>query len=147
MKSKRSILVRCLLSFMSATGLLACQRQKITFAPCAYGPAYYHQKISGTVTDSLSNPIKGIKVKDPENNDSVYTSADGTFCLENAKALAQVKVTLEFSDIDGENNGGEFMNKNVKVKNPYVDDQLNWEYPEIYDYKDVNVVMEKKENK
>ena len=59
--------------------------------------------ISGTVTDTLGNPITDIEVQVFQQQ--THTAADGSFSLT---GKLPVKDYISFMDIDGADNGGEF---------------------------------------
>lgn len=82
-----------------------------------YGPpprSYY--TINGKVIQRDSKEgIKNVKITIHETNDSIFTSKDGSFKIENKELIGKESITIEVEDIDGMENGGEFSSKTVKI--------------------------------
>ena len=66
------------------------------------------------MTDKEGNPIKGIEVNDKANKITSTTGGDGSYELSGEEWSRNV--TLTFTDIDGPENGGEFVEKTVDIK-------------------------------
>ena len=91
-------------------------------APVEYGCPHADYVVKGTVTDEAGNPIQGIKVTVPNGSTSAHHSepyqstlsnADGSFKLDEFSSMSGDFMYIE--DIDGEENGGEFMNDTINV--------------------------------
>lgn len=90
----------------------------------AYGTPTAVYKVSGKVFSGSGKPIPGIKVDVMfERNWSfdfngksttLYTSADGSFAAE-FRNYPRNNVTISFSDVDGDNNQGEFQSQSVNI--------------------------------
>jgi len=101
--------------------------------PVLYGSPSVDYRVLGTVTDTEGKPLEGIQVVidnpwvvtylDEEGKeilskvdtinmkilpDTVYTDKKGQFSGLKTMAGSSYKLTVEFRDIDGEANGGEF---------------------------------------
>lgn len=86
-----------------------------------YGCPTVDYVINGVVTDEEGTPIKGIKIDASGLNGSYagetteYVSGeDGSFVIERHRAVI-VRGELLFTDVDGEENGGEFADSNVDI--------------------------------
>lgn len=82
-----------------------------------YGPpprSYYTMNGKVIQKDSKEG-IKNIKITIHNTNDSVFTSKDGSFKIENKELIGIQSITIEIEDIDGEENGGEFSSKTVEL--------------------------------
>ena len=99
---------------------------------CMYGSPSVGYRVMGTVTDEEGKPLKDIQVimdnprivtyLDEEGQnirpidtinmkilpDTVYTDEKGQFSGLNTIAVSLSKLTVEFRDVDGEANGGDF---------------------------------------
>ena len=77
-------------------------------------------KVTGKVTDSeTETPVKGISVtyiqyNERERPDTVWTDEDGRFLYE-SHDFPSDSLKFKFTDVDGEENGGEFETKVVTV--------------------------------
>ena len=121
---------------LALLGFAGCSN--IKDAPDLYGTPSVDYKIIGTVTDEQGKPLKDIQVivKNPngwsyyDDNtsreslppqvipDTLYTDKDGKFTSNNVHAISVSKFTVEIQDIDGEANGGEFLQKQL-TKNDF----------------------------
>ena len=77
--------------------------------------------IKGTVTNKTDGkPIPNIKIvgqtKDNHIITSGFTDLKGRYILDNYSSNQKSVIYLKFEDIDGEENGGHFANKEIKVK-------------------------------
>ena len=76
--------------------------------------------VTGKVTDSeTENPVKGIAVtyiqhNDWERSDTVWTDEDGRFLYESYDFPSD-NPKFKFTDVDGEENGGDYETKVVTV--------------------------------
>ena len=137
MNTKKRWNVESLLSgAVALLGFAGCSN--IKDAPDLYGTPSVDYKIIGTVTDEQGKPLKDIQVivKNPngwsyyDDNtsreslppqvipDTLYTDKDGKFTSNNVHAISVSKFTVEIQDIDGEANGGEFLQKQL-TKNDF----------------------------
>ena len=135
-KKKRWNVESLLSGALALLGFAGCTN--INDAPDLYGTPSVDYKIIGTVTDEQGKPLKDIQVivKNPngwsyyDDNtsreslppqvipDTLYTDKDGKFTSNNVHAISVSKFTVEFQDIDGEANGGEFLQKQL-TKNDF----------------------------
>lgn len=88
-------------------------------SPVMYGTPSVDYTINGKVTNEAGNPIKGIQVAsgddisgDPFN---LQSAEDGSFVLEREDDAA-VFGTIILTDIDGQDNGGLYKEKRVKIQ-------------------------------
>lgn len=135
-KKKRWNVESLLSGALALLGFAGCSN--INDAPDLYGTPSVDYKIIGTVTDEQGKPLKDIQVivKNPngwsyyDDNtsreslppqvipDTLYTDKDGKFTSNNVHAISVSKFTVEIQDIDGEANGGEFLQKQL-TKNDF----------------------------
>ena len=81
-----------------------------------YGTPVVEFSVKGKVVDPDGNPIKGIEISHDYMGRKVYTSEDGTFDYTSEDIGFEMEtVTLEFTDIDGEENGGDFQTQEVSI--------------------------------
>ncbi|PKP08708.1 MAG: hypothetical protein CVU09_14210 [Bacteroidetes bacterium HGW-Bacteroidetes-4] len=84
-----------------------------------YGTPSASFKVNGKVSDKLtSRPIQDIKVI--MQGDSTQTDSEGRFSLSQVNFPADQIFVIQFKDIDGAANGGQFQAKDtlVEFKNP-----------------------------
>lgn len=146
MKTKLSQLTQWLLTAVIALlGFSACEDKTDPLdLPVMYGPLTADYKAEGVVADDDGNPIKGIQIKAEMKSvltgdlDSqiVYSDDNGKYATE--KHYQKRLLTLTATDIDGEENGGEFeeMTINLQELKPVLDetDADSW-YIGVYNYK------------
>ena len=110
---------------------------------CMYGTPHADYQFMGTVTDESGSPVKGIKVSaknvyhrydsaviEAYGVDSTLTDSKGKYAVEGEAFLGEHILKLIVEDLDGEANGGNFMNDTIdidfdnakKVKEPDKDD-------------------------
>ena len=117
MKTKIVHLFELIAGFLlSLLGFSGCR--EIINLRAEYGQPHATYKVIGQVTDEGGKPIPGIEVKGNLNyvkdgplqlmNKTVTTGRDGKYILDSANWPGSTSATLEFTDIDGEANGGEF---------------------------------------
>lgn len=95
---------RCLLGVLGIGSAAACGLGK-----AEYGTPYASFTVDGKVTDMDKNPIPGIVVTALDKSESTQTASDGGFYLSGRSDIGDFEqVRLVFSDIDGEENGGDF---------------------------------------
>lgn len=90
----------------------------------AYGSPTADYKYLGTVTDEDGNPIEGINVvmsgdyvsSTPFASLTLKTDKDGKFSTVTMSSVNTRIKTIEFVDVDGEANGGEFESQTITPK-------------------------------
>ena len=82
------------------------------------GMEYYTFDVSGKVTDASASPIQGITVE--ALGTKTFTKADGTYNLKGNGNGTLTALFVNFSDTDGEENGGKFMGMTKSVSLNYV---------------------------
>ena len=146
MKNKLSQLTQWLLTAVIALlGFSACDdKNDPSDLPLMYGTPTADYKAEGVVTDEDGNHIKGIQIKAEMKSvltgdlDSqiVYSDDSGKYATE--KHYEKKLLTLTVTDIDGEENGGEFeeMTINLQELKPVLDktDADGW-YIGVCNYK------------
>lgn len=102
-------------------GFTSCEKLGPGECPVEYGCPTVDYIINGVVTDEDGAPIKGIKIdaaglyKPYDSETTEYVSGeDGSFVIERYRA-GGIYGELLFTDVDGEENGGEFADSNVNV--------------------------------
>lgn len=117
MKTKIAHLFELIAGFLlSLLGFSGCR--EIFNLRTEYGQPHATYKVIGQVTDEGGKPIPGIEVKGNLNyvkdgplqlmDKTVTTDSDGKYILDSSNWPGSTSATLEFTDIDGEANGGEF---------------------------------------
>lgn len=115
-----------------------------------YGVPVMEYRMSGKVVDSdTGTPIKGIAVTHREFGstfepaDTVFTTENGDFLVENM-GFPSEKMILKFTDVDGEENGGEYQVKEVTVSFVQTGEgDGNWDEGD-FAAENVEVTLEKK---
>ena len=82
------------------------------------GMEYYTFTISGKVTDASGSPIRGITVD--VQGDRTETLSDGTYVLQGRVDGTSPSVYVNFTDFDGEENGGHYLGNVLSVTLNYV---------------------------
>lgn len=85
---------------LSILGFSSCTN--IEDAPCMYGVPSASFAISGKVTDSENNPIKGIQIS--TKSQIAESNSDGSYSLDVTNGFP-TDLTIKFKDIDGTENG------------------------------------------
>ena len=93
-----------------------------------YGTPHADYQFSGTVTDESGSPVKGIKVSaknvyrrydstliETYGVDSTLTDSKGKYAVEGEAFLGEHILKLIVEDLDGEANGGNFMNDTIDI--------------------------------
>ena len=114
--------------------------------PVMYGTPMVEFSVKGRVVDADSNPIPNIEVTWAGNTyGKSVTAEDGTFEYKNEDiGLDMTDVTLTFTDVDGEENGGDFETEEVLVPLTQTDPgDGNWDCGD-YAAEDVVVVLDRK---
>ena len=128
-KSFFRFLDKVIVLLLGAFGMFAaCNNPDDT--PVEYGMPYADFELKGTVTSSVtSEPIQNIRVVYPHFSESEYEnlpleykfSGDTTYTDQNGKytlafgGSTWAQHRLKFEDIDGEENGGQFLRKEIQV--------------------------------
>ena len=108
-------------AIVSLLGFAACDKE---IPSAAYGSPYADYKYMGTVTDEDGNPIQGIKATLVGSSNLIKgreiavltTDKDGKFESEYYSEMSTSIYKIEFTDIDGELNGGEFESAEIMSK-------------------------------
>ena len=128
-KKKKWEVGRLLSGILALLGFAGCNGE----APCLYGTPSVDYRVLGTVTDEQGKPLKDIQVIVNNPNswsyyddnasreslppqitpDTLYTDKKGNFTSRKAKAFDASNIVVEFKDIDGEVNGGDFLEKRL----------------------------------
>ena len=114
--------------------------------PVMYGTPFVEFSVKGRVVDADSNPIPNIEVTWAGNTyGKAVTAEDGTFQYAN-EAMEEdlTDLVLTFTDVDGQENGGEFVTEEVQVPLTQTDPgDGNWDCGD-YAATDVVVVLDRK---
>lgn len=139
LKTKFFNYILVLLGFSAST---SCEN--VIPVKCEYGTPTMDFEISGKVVNQESEPIQGIKVScqifTGPGTTTAITAEDGSFHIS-GKAISPM---LEFEDIDGPENGGEFASKTEEIKVTQIKKGDGHWYMGEYEAKDVVVRMEEK---
>jgi putative lipoprotein (rSAM/lipoprotein system) len=108
-------------TIISLLGFSACKAEKEILYE--YGSPYADYKYMGTITDEEGNPIQGIKATligssnlVSGNEIAVFTTdKDGKFESEYYNERNTNIYKIDFTDTDGELNGGEFASTSIKT--------------------------------
>ena len=113
--------------------------------PAEYGTPIVEFSVKGRVVDADSNPIPNIEGSRGNMYGKTVTAEDGTFEYRNEEIGFEMNdVTLTFTDVDGEENGGDFETEDVQVPLTQTDPgDGNWDCGE-YAAEDVVVVLDRK---
>lgn len=111
---------------------------------CMYGTPVMDFVVSGKVVNQSSSPIAGINVSyriiTAPGVSSVLTAEDGTFLISGTG----IRPVLEFKDVDGAENGGEFADKKETINADRVEEGDGKWYLGKYEAKGVVIEMEEK---
>lgn len=107
---------------LTALGFTGCSDDPSIMA-AEYGSPHADYKYMGTVTDKEGNPIEGIKVTLVGSSHKVSgpevavftTNKDGKFESEYYNEMNTSIYKIDFTDTDGELNGGEFASASIKT--------------------------------
>lgn len=101
------------------------------------GMKYFTFEISGKVTDTDGNGLRGIVVEALGNE--TFTRTNGTFLLEGTGSNI-MSFFVNFYDRDKDDNGGRFLGASVNVNLDYVRGK-HGPYLGLYEKKNVNVTL------
>lgn len=90
-------------------GAVACDNGSMDDVVAEYGCPHINFSLKARVVDEAGKPIEGIEVQ-TKNNDFYsgnYSDAEGNIDL-NVSMWPDTNIDLVFTDVDGEENGGEF---------------------------------------
>lgn len=129
-----------LLGFAATT---SCDNKNMNME-CMYGTPTMDFEVSGKVVNKDSAPIAGIKVSCYVYSDSgiatTLTAADGSFKISGTA----ISPTLNFEDIDGLENGGQFADKTQDITVSQIEEGDGSWYMGKYEAKGVVIEMEEK---
>lgn len=117
---KTKILARILSLLGFSAMFTACD--EISYSKPEYGVPYADYKVSGKVTDTEGNPIKGIRIAihlpedKPLLKDTVYSDSEGKYLLlrdQGEYPFLKGRMMVKAEDIDGMVNGGIFGTKEI----------------------------------
>ena len=97
----------------------------------AYGSPNATYRMVGSVKDDSGKPLKGIQVVSTfgestwMRRDTTYTDSDGHYSSYMNTYPAKT-VTVDFNDVDGADNGGEFESKSVTVDPVQIEKGKGW---------------------
>ncbi|WP_026478501.1 radical SAM-associated putative lipoprotein [Alkaliphilus transvaalensis] len=95
----------------SLTGCRNNQSQVAMYGP----PPREFYTMNGRVQQENGEGVNNIKITIADTDDTIFTSEDGTFTIENMDFMNKNVVTLVVEDIDGTENGGEFQNQTLHI--------------------------------
>ena len=103
---------RQIVFFLSILGFSLAAQQ------CAaqYGAPVYIRDINGVVLSDLNKPVKNIRVI--VNYDTSYTDTNGVYLFAHKEFNYGEKITLNFSDVDGSENGSFISSDTILVTKP-----------------------------
>lgn len=124
MNAKLTHLTQLILSaIISLLGFSSCKPSQEQYD--MYGAPIIDYQLKGRVTDTENNPIAGLRVviarqgygdADPKTQ-TLTTDANGEFVSEKTERTYNgYNGTLTFTDIDGDDNGGEFQEKTINLQ-------------------------------
>ena len=121
----------------SAIIFLSCASALAGLSSCSavedenYGTPHAEFEIKGLVSDEQGAPLQGIAViydEDLIKSDTLYTGPDGRFLIEGTM-FPREEMKLKFKDVDGDQNGGLYEAKAVKVKMIQIQQSTgSWDY-------------------
>ena len=119
--------------------------QEPIFTP-EYGTPVSMFSVKGRVVDANMNPIRNIEVSTKYWYETVRTEEDGSFHFTGEDVgMDPSLLSLQFTDTDGEENGGEFESKEVEVEMEHVETGDGGWYEGRYESEDVEIVLERKQ--
>lgn len=81
-----------------------------------YGAPVYIRDIKGVVLSDMNKPVKNIRVI--VNYDTCYTDTDGIYVFTHKEFYFGEKITLNFSDVDGSENGNFISSDTIVATKP-----------------------------
>ncbi len=82
-----------------------------------YGAPVYTRDIKGVVLSEINKPIKNIRVI-INNNDTALTDSGGFYQFPRKEFYYGERISMNFSDIDGKENGDFFSSDTILVTKP-----------------------------
>lgn len=105
-RKRLSLLALALLGFATS-----CDKKPVDM----YGTPRADFRARGKVSDNEGRPIRGIQVRsEAYEGREILTSEDGSYDISGSMFPNRMRLT--FTDIDGPDNGGEFLERAVDVK-------------------------------
>jgi len=111
------------IKFFDKIILLLLGLSGIFYACSKYGMPADEYELKGSVTDSSNKPIKNIRIIREryyeDRNDTLYTNSEGKYGFRiygDYSHYSGQPIHLKIDDIDGEENGGEFVSTEMDVK-------------------------------
>mgnify|MGYP003294337344 CR=1 FL=1 len=112
--------IKCLLPLFGIAAIDSCDMK------VEYGCPYADFEARGVVTDEDGNGIQGIRVvisagypdtayEGETITDTLWTNHSGEYVRGNSQFAYMNSVKLEFEDVDGQENGGEFQKISIEV--------------------------------
>jgi len=132
-----------ILGFTSALSCISCMygTPKPGDVVCMYGTPTMDFEVTGKVVNKGSEPLAGIEVSCRNNSTSgvatALTAEDGSFYISGT----DMSPVLEFKDIDGLENGGEFAEKTQEIEVIQIKKGDGDWYMGKYEAKDVVIEM------
>lgn len=113
--------------------------------PAEYGTPVVEFSVKGRVVDADSNPVPNIEVTWADMYGKTVTAEDGTFHYKNEDIGFEMNnVVLTFTDVDGNENGGQFETEQVDIpltRTDLGDDR--WDFGE-FSASDVEIILDRK---
>ena len=114
---------KSLIKFFDKIILLLLGLSGIFYSCMKYGMPADEYELKGSVTDSSNKPIKNIRIIREryyeDRNDTLYTNSEGRYSIklyEEYHIGSGMPINLKIDDIDGEENGGEFVSTEIDVR-------------------------------
>lgn len=89
----------------------------------------FRHRVSGTITDTKGNPLKGIQVSAEDEYEQLIgrdiTDSYGSYRILTPEEYKSENLIIRATDIDGEENGGLFNGASANSEGPY--DHLDFE--------------------
>lgn len=118
-----------------------------------YGARPIEFTFSGTVKDTESNPVPDIQITLPVTGMTALTyvetrsKADGTFTIKSpdpSEGVEHFQGNLVIKDIDGAENGGEFIEETYTLQPSVVKEPDQCGFGAVYEEKEIVITLEKK---
>ena len=125
-------LIKIILPMLGVAAVDSCE----VVGRVEYGCPYADFRSNGVVTDGEDKPIQGIRVvvsaENPGNytgepiSDTVWTTHSGQYYCKYEEFAYVKNVKLEFEDVDGPENGGEFQKVEIEIPVTQYKDGESW---------------------
>ena len=102
-------------------GTIACDNVSMKDVVAEYGCPHINFSLKARVVDEAGKPIEGIEVQTKDNAFYAdnYSDAEGNIDL-NVSMWPDTNIDLVFTDVDGEENGGEFETLELNISDKVV---------------------------